>query len=521
MTYTIPSDTHVVGDTGHTTDHNNIADDITNVYTGHPQAVSGRAWQALGGGHSSKLQGWFAGLANRNYGQVNVVCLGDSVVDGNGATAYNRIYPAMLAAALNNRFPAAGLSTHGRGWLSPLVSPSLTTYTPSYVTVTGPSTGPSYTNGLGVGDRTYDLSTGYAGSTGTNVAPAAFSGLTGSSFVPAAGTYTVSWTVALSGGSPGSNDANNFKLIFNTTTLATSVNAGAAGTYEQTPVTFTADGTHSLYIGTAGNNGTTGVTYTGVIDPGTTFIYSLTGTTAYIFWTKKPSGGSFKYSVDGGSYISGSTANATLVDGQVLTVSLGSSGAHTLRIKYAGGGSAYVAGVVEANGDESSGIQVHNGGNSGTTSGGWESAYSGSGATIPGAAIAELDPNLIIICLGENDFNASVPTATFQTNLTSLITLLQTACSTTPGGPGVDVPVLLLAGPLSATASAATWAQYVAVMYAIAAGNALVDVFDLPLRYPAGDAANTWNLWNLSDNELSDTGYAALADALCDFLSPA
>ena len=480
--------------------------------------LSAAYYQMLGGAHWSKLQGWFAGLGNRNLAEINIVCLGDSVVEGNGATAYNLGFPADLAVALNERFATAGLTTHGRGWLSPLVSPSLTTWTPSYVTVAGPSAGPTEVSGFGVGERTYDISVGLAGSTGTDVAPAAFSGLTGSSFVPPAGTYTASWVVELSAGAT-SNDADNFKIIYNVTTLATSVNAGAAGTYEQAPVTFTADGTHALYIGTAGNNGTAGVTYTGIVDPGTTFIYDLDGTSAFIWWVKQTSGGSFKYSVDGGSYTTEPTAGA-LTDGPVTPVTLGSSGAHTLRIKYAGGGSTYVSGLIECNGDENSGILVHNGGNSGTTSGTWYSNYSGSGAAIPCAGIAAIDPNLIIICLGENDFNTSVPAATFQANLTGLIGLIQTANKTAPGGTGVAVPILLLAGPLGVTADAAQWQAYVNAMYAIAAANELVDVFDMTLRYPAADAANTWNLVNIAAGELSDNGYSTLADALCDFLSP-
>ena len=82
------------------------------------------------------------------------------------------------------------------------------------------------------------------------------------------------------------------------------------------------------------------------------------------------------------------------------------------------------------------------------------------------------------------------------------------------------MPILLLAGPLGVTADAAQWQAYVNAMYAIAAANELVDVFDLTLRYPAADAANTWNLVNIAAGELSDNGYSTLADALCDFLSP-
>jgi len=369
-----------------------------------------------------------------------------------------------------------------------------------------------------VGERTYDISTGYAGSTGSDTSPAAHAGLTGSYFVPPAGTYTVSWAVELSG-TLASADDNNFQLIYNSTVLATSVNGHTAGTYEQDPVTVTTDGTNGIYIGTAGNNATTGAVYTGIIDPGTTFIYDLDGTSAFIFWVSQPGGGDWKYSVDGGLYSTVMTANSSTADGNVTSVTLGSSGAHTLRIKYAGSGPAYVSGLIECNGDESSGIQVHNGGNSGTTSGDWYSNYNSSGADIPCAGIAVFDPNLIIICLGNNDFNTSVPVLTFQANLSNFIALLQTACATAPGGPGTAVPILLIAGPLDATADAAAWQQYVIAMYAIAAGSDLIDVYDMTLRFPAADATQTWGMINLGDGEFSDLGYSAVADSLCDFLS--
>jgi len=108
---------------------------------------------------------------------------------------------------------------------------------------------------------------GITGSTGSDTAPPASTGLTGSFIIPPAGTYTVNWSVQLSGGTPGSGDAANFELVYGATVLAVSTNPGAAGTYQQAPVTFTANGSDGIYIGTAGNDGTSGVTYTGIISP--------------------------------------------------------------------------------------------------------------------------------------------------------------------------------------------------------------------------------------------------------------
>jgi hypothetical protein len=77
----------------------------------------------------------------------------------------------------------------------------------------------------------------------------------------APGTYTVSWTVTLSGAA-GAGDANNFRIVNGVTVIANSVNAGAPGIYPQAPQTFTVTaGNPDIQIGTAGSTPTTGAVY--------------------------------------------------------------------------------------------------------------------------------------------------------------------------------------------------------------------------------------------------------------------
>ena len=83
------------------------------------QVTSGAAYQSAGGGHSSKLQGWFAALANRDYARANVVVIGDSITAGQGTSgSFPAIYCQQLAANLRAKFPVSGV-TGGRGWLNP------------------------------------------------------------------------------------------------------------------------------------------------------------------------------------------------------------------------------------------------------------------------------------------------------------------------------------------------------------------------------------------------------------------
>jgi hypothetical protein len=80
------------------------------------------------------------------------------------------------------------------------------------------------------------------------------------------GTYTVSWTLTLSG-TPGSADVNNARLVLDGTTfLVESVNAGAAGTYPQAPFTFTVPpGSHTLAMTVGPVNANSGAVYTAAI----------------------------------------------------------------------------------------------------------------------------------------------------------------------------------------------------------------------------------------------------------------
>jgi hypothetical protein len=78
---------------------------------------------------------------------------------------------------------------------------------------------------------------GYPAGSGSASSPGAFT-VIASTTVPVAGTYTIAWTVSLAGTLSGT-ETNNFHLDVNGARIATSVNADTAGSYPQTPVTYT------------------------------------------------------------------------------------------------------------------------------------------------------------------------------------------------------------------------------------------------------------------------------------------
>jgi hypothetical protein len=106
---------------------------------------------------------------------------------------------------------------------------------------------------------------GIPGTTGSLTAPLAFTQITGTITIPFAGTYTIGWTVNLSG-TPGAGDADNFALVLNdSVSVASSVNAGTAGTYPQAPYTAAFSAGDTLFIGTGASNATAGSVYSASI----------------------------------------------------------------------------------------------------------------------------------------------------------------------------------------------------------------------------------------------------------------
>jgi len=375
-----------------------------------------QALQALGGGHSFKLQGWLAALAGRAAARANVVILGDSITAGQGATAFANCYAQLLPVLLNARFPTTGLAAHGRGFLPPVLPPSNpTTFSPPYIALSG------------AGAANFHL--------GTDSGGAALFG-----FGPNLETYDLS--------------ANG----------------------------------------------------------GTTLTYSLTGDSADILWAGSTGNGTFSWKVDAGTATNVST-NVAFNVAASTHISLGSAGAHTLTLTNVSGGPTFITGVVEYAGDFARGIQVHDCGFSGSTTGFW----TGPGGNSDGAAsLPALSPSLIIIALGVNDNASGISAATSAANITSMISDIRAALSPAP-------PILLLAMYNAASdgpTTPAQWAAYVQAMYGIAAADSAVDILDLTLRMPSTGAANTWSLYAGDGIHPVNRGHQMIADALCQYLSP-
>lgn len=73
--------------------------------------------QELDTQRSLALMPWYTALAGRQFARCNVVCLGDSITEGQGATNWDYAWRSRLRDMLRARYPTPGQSGGGRGFL--------------------------------------------------------------------------------------------------------------------------------------------------------------------------------------------------------------------------------------------------------------------------------------------------------------------------------------------------------------------------------------------------------------------
>lgn len=261
-----------------------------------------------------------AALAARATTPFNIVCLGDSMTEGQGATAFGNRWVDVLRTTLRSRFPTAGV-TGGAGLISP-------------------------TNGL------------------------------------------------------VSESATVFPVV-NASTVLTNSQSGPKKRNRR----FTGAGQISTW--------------------------TVTGTSADIMYWQGTTTGTVKWSVDGGATTNLATAGASSAGGTMLRISLGASGVHTVAIEWVSG-TSYIEGLVVYDGDETAGIRVHEAGKSGESAYNWDQVNH-EATTAWSRSVAQLNPHLVIIGLGINDFHAGTVTkAQYKSALSSMIADIRTNTATDP-----------------------------------------------------------------------------------------
>lgn len=192
------------------------------------------------------------------------------------------------------------------------------------------------------------------------------------------------------------------------------------------PSTWTVAGT---YDGTKlfGFRFTKGV----ALNPGATVTGTVVGTSIDIWYPKGTATGNFTVKVDGvqigGTY--GGT-NAATVDGFVTRISLGTAGSHTVVITSTHAtNQQYINGITVFNGNENSGVVSINAGFHGSNSANWYTAATNTNWL---QNIPALDPHLVTIELGANDYSAALGYAGFKNNLRTLVENIRANCDIYP-----------------------------------------------------------------------------------------
>lgn len=220
------------------------------------------------------------------------------------------------------------------------------------------------------------------------------------------------------------------------------------------------------------------MTSSDIATPGT---ISFVGTCSsyVIHYIKQSGGGSFTYKTDGGAGTTVITTNASSILGTV-TVSGLSDASHTvlLTVTVAGTTGVKIIGIDFHR--PGPGVRMNNIGVEGTTTANW--LY--PNATQWEAGLTALAPNLVTIMLGVNDANSAVTQADYFTNLTNLITRVQTAM------PLADV-VLLTPCDIGGVS---TMSNYVAMLQSVATtmGVGFVDFFSVMGPYTAANTRGNY-----------------------------
>ncbi len=231
-----------------------------------------------------------------------------------------------------------------------------------------------------------------------------------------------------------------------------------------------------------------------------------------VFYTGLTTGThNFSYKLDAGAVTPLTTSGYTAVSpGQRVRLGpLARPGtSHTLQL--AGStGSPIVEGVYVYNGDESAGIRVWEAGHLGATTGTWLTS-----GILPLQLLAYIQPALVVVALGINDFLTALTPAAITGNLNSLISTVRAYCAVPPS------VVLFIEHPIiAAFAYREPWDNYVQALYQYALNDGDIYVVDMNERV-GNPPAQIASLSTGTPGLPNDIAHKMWADALAYALLP-
>jgi lysophospholipase L1-like esterase len=251
-----------------------------------------------------------------------------------------------------------------------------------------------------------------------------------------------------------------------------------------------------------------------ILNSGSHFVeLTATCTAVDLMYAQAATTGSFRWNVDGGSFTTVATANAQTLGGRSTRISGLSAASHVIRVEWTAGGSVVFEGFMIYNGDESAGVRMWNAGHAS-----WQASDFANASTLAHYASFQLpQPDLVVLELGTNDYfgtSAKKTAAQFATDLATIITTIRANVTVAPSIVLVPVYDRTVTSPLD------PWSSYVAAMYAAAAADSAICVFDVQKRFNTGAAGTGNGLISTGTIHPSAAGHQHWADALAAFVSP-
>lgn len=225
------------------------------------------------------------------------------------------------------------------------------------------------------------------------------------------------------------------------------------------------------------------------------------------FNTRDVAGSGATITVDGGAPSALAVPAAISTQGPTYQMRGLSAGSHTVRVDWTAG-HVDIQGVYPYNGDEASGIHVWDAGKGSSKAGDFNIGVFNQHAYI--------QPALIGIEYGYNEYFGGIPAATFATNLATLVTRALSNVTKPP-------TVLFLVWPRGgnpATTYPIPYQQYVDAIYALAAATPNGIVLDFSKRLPSPVVDNALGFFGGDFTHPSNRGGAYFADTILAAISP-
>lgn len=235
---------------------------------------------------------------------------------------------------------------------------------------------------------------------------------------------------------------------------------------------------------------------------------TITGTSVDLLFLKGTLSRVAYYKVDAAPAVTFNTGGESAVSNDgVLRIPLGAPGPHTLEIGYSGGSASYLEGVIVYNGDENKGVHVIEAGHSGYHT----SEYDSTVGLNHVARVKSLAPDLVVFALGENDYLHGRTSASFKTNLTSLIAKYRAAL------PNASLMTVMNFEANAAGGNVEPWSAFVSAAAEVAAadtggpfgraGVAFLDLSEVMPRVVDNTGSIYADNYHPNDKGMRDYGY--------------